>query len=383
MENKTNIIFMLESGMINEYSGINTFMRHFVTMYKKEFKNTHNLFLLTHNIEDLDLRIQTELIADGVTILGSKKNSQPKYMDMSNVLEMAKDHNGENILLDSILITNTINSLEYVKDPELLKTVQKLIHYTHIGDILSEEFVKYDFDKKVVENYYNNLKYFKSIDTDNKFKILCQNQSIKDIMDRKIETNADIIWMPLYVNYTKFRMHADHVISIGGNYKRKRWDLMCHFISNRKKFLKIDKMKWYCAVKKEGSYNISELASRYDLIKDMTVNRVQNNTVSNLIDNAKYMLFLSDIEVCPYVILESIFKIPVVISDNFWGQGMQEYVRECEINKNNVILINHDNIDKFDLCEFESRITKNTNKDIIRSYNIYHDKFVSQWKNVL
>lgn len=319
-------IIICDSKFLINSSGINTFVKNLCKLF---YINKIEYYLYTdYNTKISDIYTKNISIKQTKNIFDtlSKLNVNTKYFFIANSL-------------DSLIILDKLSHI-YKES--------KFMYYTHIGDIIHDDFNSYDFsieDKNLTINIINN---------NNNISIGTQSYNLYNLLNKKYTNKIYTLFEPLYIenninNIKKYKIYD--IISIMSNTKRKRIDKIIKLTSKNNFNTLLATYSYY------GYYDIRNLC-------------IQNKTNINVVENifndyipeycmySDIMLHSSNIEVFPYAILECASYIPVIIDINgLWSNLFpDEYVYKCNFDNNdellNTIKIAKNNKLKFDLNKY-------------------------------
>lgn len=356
-----NVVVICESNFLNNSSGINTFINHLTTMLEKFNLNTYLVVSDLHNFEDIYTYKEKN-----ITILSDSEydsclnvqtlDQQDKYIE-SFFKTIRKNIPNDN----NIFISNSYSSTKVFEKLVDFYPKSKFYAYTHVGDIFSptkEDL--YDFSEDM------NTEYLKTLRDNDFIKILTQTDCMNDRLSYIIDRD-DILTIPepLYIDDVyDIGMRDDNILIVCSNYKRKRFDLMLKYVGLSGKPVKI------LCYKEDGYYDIKELLLKNNIKKYIIIENINNKNVSFHTLMSKMLLHFSEIEVCPYSILEASSIIPSVINSNAqWTKSFSKISEMVDYdNEKNVL----DAIGKI----YSNEITKKFNLEK------YQYTFENTWSNL-
>ena len=304
-----HLVLIVESFFLNNSSGINTFIKNICTLYP------NNTIVVTDCEEDIsDLKIykknNIKMIYSENMCLASYSRDFYKKVIINNISKLDKS-------LEYVFIANSFMTLE-ILTLDIFKDFKnyKLSYYTHIGDLL--EPTKKDLHDFKSDEIYDLLNILKN----NNIEILTQTNCVKERITNLINKNSIVLSEPVYLNGLDIKLtKKDTVLIISSNYKRKRFDLMLKLLS------KIDcNIKILCD-SINGYYDIYQLLKINNILTKNVVilENVNHSQLKQHIISSKCLLHISDIEVCPYSVLEASIYIPSIINNNsIWSEDFKD-----------------------------------------------------------
>lgn len=378
------LIIFVDSIFLNNSSGINTFVKHFMGMVDKfnhlDHNRNINLNILSDDIEVLKWFIETNHVPTKYFTIDvnsediSVKNRYNRQMHLvisfnkfiDSVKKSAK--NSEYIFVtNSYFTTKILHDNMHTINKVFIKN--KCFAYTHIGDIfdMSKSDV-HDFERSEVDEY---VKLLSTEKFKQNIKILTQTKCMMDQLSLLTNNkNIAVVEEPLYLNLNfsivNDSVKTDEILIIAGNYKRKRYDKMIKLLSIVNKPFKI------LVGKKVLYYDLEALIKECNIECEYTIiENLENDFIINHILMSKMLLHVSDIEVSPYSILESASFIPAIIdNNNIWSRSFDDIGH----------LVNCDDYDEF------KRVVDDVYNNKISSkfdLNKYTELFEKKWKEVL
>ncbi|MGL4950115.1 MAG: hypothetical protein ACRC5M_07005 [Anaeroplasmataceae bacterium] len=326
----SKILILCEASFLNNSSGINTFINHLTTMLSTDEKYS------VHLIVDTNKSFSTKdiFINKNITIHIGNRNPLCKTETMDGQYEIVRefkriifgkfDKDDEIIFLANSFPT-TIALVNLSK--EFLNS--KFYSYTHVGDVISSNIDNYDFETKIISEYRNALKNSSIISIS---QTSCTANELSKIIDKPVLVAPE----PIYIyDEIDIDIKDDSILIICSNYKRKRFDIMLKFVGLMKKPVKI-----LCG-NENGFYDIKNLLIKHNITEYTIVEDIDNYNIGIHISMSKMLLHFSDIEVCPYSIIESASKIPCLINSNSeWGKNFpDDIVEKVDYNDEEAVML--------------------------------------------
>lgn len=333
-------VLICDSVFLNNSSGINTFIVHMCTMFKK---NNVPYVLFTDDVFDISSSGISKFNHEIVCTRYKQDYKMQKYdtyvQDMVNRISMFKFDNDTVYIANSMPTTKVIDKISKVNDG-------KFISYTHIGDFFHDDNLSYDFSEEYKKQYFD------TISNNDKIMIGTQSENIANYLTEYLPFKSDIHYLPepLYTNERFIKLDfikKSGAVIICSNYKRKRLDIMLKYCG----MLNIP-VRILCS-NIIGYYDIKKLIVENNVNAKIYTN-IKNSEISFHISNSKMLIHFSDIEVFPYSILESSPYINCVINKNaMWGSLFPDelctkvdYNDESETLETLISVYNSDNNDK-------------------------------------
>ncbi len=350
----SKIVLLIESFFLNNSSGINTFIKNMCIMFPD------NIIIVTdceESIRDLSWykKHNIQIIYNSGSMDDYSEENYKKQI-ISNLYKLDKTCNY--IMIANSFITLSILN-EYNLDEFKYKT---LCYYTHIGDIL-------DPDKKDIHDFkdINISKIFEYLKNEN-INILTQTNCVKKRLLKLLNKDSIVLPEPLYVDGLDiFKKNNKTVLIIASNYKRKRFDLMLKLLSNIDCNIKIlcDSITGY--------YDIYHLLKTNNIsTKNIVIlENINHAQLKQHIIGSKCLLHISDIEVCPYSVLEASIYIPTIINNNnVWSKDFNNisYMIDPNNEKESISIINN---------------ILNTDVKTLFNYEEYKSNSKDKWVNLI
>ena len=321
------IYFLVEHTNIHNSSGINTFLNH--------------LKYLLNNIEVVTLQ------------------STVNYINI-------KSGNFSN---KGLIIANDYTSMLYLKNNIDILKKNKVLFYTHIGDMLHlyEKDENLDFHRSVSLEIIDFIK-------ENNIMVGTQSDKYKNFIVNTFSIEKVFtLYEPLFLNnkiISKEKIY-DYII-ISSFYPRKNFDDMLDYLS---------KYKHKTLILCSNSEDLHKEVSKRKLNNYVKIiSNISNFTLPFFITKSKALLHLAKTEVMPYSILEANRFIPCIINGNSnWGKSIDDYFY------GNHIYSIKDTKD-FDSIENIFNNLKSFSEEDKLNYNnlkLYQDKVLSQWNTFL
>lgn len=372
------IVIICESYFLNNSSGINTFVRNLIILLDKiqcdtDIKsitlisdNINNLYFFKNQINDYNININYYAI-DVESKYKMTTNHHNYFMHFNESLDLFLCDIKDNIKYIFISNSSLTTKLIINRINEIKKYNSVFYSYTHIGDI-------FDLNKKDVHDFKIDevTEYLKILSSDiskQHITILTQTQCMKNrLYDLTKHPNINVIEEPLYLNFDSYLPFpkTEDILVIAGNYKRKRYDKMIRLIKLANKPFKI------IVGNKKKIYDIEQLIKDNNITQEFQIlEELENSFVYNHICQSKMLLHVSDIEVCPYSVLEAASIIPTVINNNnYWSDSFKNICEVIDVDDDEIFLKVINDI-------YNNKISTKFN------YIEYVDMFTNKWKNIL
>lgn len=296
-------LILCDSTFLNNSSGINTFVRHLYSNRSKEHAVriiTDDVFINKNEYSECNMDyIDIEFMSmDEINYIDKYSQAMSKYI-IKNY-----NHNEQIIFVANSLATTKV--LDNISS-EFINS--KFITYTHIGDLLHDDILNYDFPEK------DKKEYIKIVNENDKIFFGTQSENLKNYINTLTPNKVMTLLEPILgIEKTVLDLQFDNILIICSNYKRKRLDQMLSIAGAVGKPTKI------ILGKIDGYYDIVELAKKHK-VKIQILQNIPNKEIMFHVKNSRVLLHISETEFFPYSILESAFHIPCVInSDTNWGK---------------------------------------------------------------
>lgn len=231
---------------------------------------------------------------------------------------------------NNIFISNSYSSTKVFEKLVKKYPNSKYFAYTHIGDMFfPDKADSYDFNNDI------NIQFLNTMKSNDFIKILTQTECMNNALSRIINRD-DILTIPepLYMdNVYDIGLKDNSILIVCSNYRRKRFDVMLKYIGMIGKPVKI------LCHNKEGYYDIPKLMSDNGIKRYSVMENLSNSEISFHILSSVMMLHFSDIEVCPYSILEASSFIPVLINNNSeWSKSFENICEMVDYNNEDSVV---------------------------------------------
>lgn len=350
------VYILCDSTFLNYSSGINTFVVNLFNFIHDNF--TKNVYLITDK-HFLNINIYNKLNAEYIDVDNVSMNSDKYLKNYSNAI--IQHFKNKNNIENSIFIANSLSTTMAIDILSNIYPKNKYISYTHIGDLIHNEYDSYDFPTKEKDEYLNILKKNNNIivctQSNNLCNFLKQTYNLKNVQvaEEISYVNNDLLKFPSLPN--------NDILIICSNYKRKRLDIMFDAISRTNYNVKL------ICKNIAGYYDIKKLINKYK-IKVNIIQNIPNDKMIIHIKGSKLLLHISDIEFFPYSVLESSFFIPTLInSDTEWGKLFPNELT-YKVNSR-------------EPEEIAKKIEKYIKLNNLNDYDVYYNKCIKSWKKII
>ena len=302
---KNIALFTSDIFLSNKNNGIYTFIKNINYL----FKNSYNIVVVATN------KIDT--------------NNFPFFV--TNDIKLLKNS-------DLVII----NCLESLKKYINLNIKKNHIFVTHMPDILND-------NSETLNLLINN----KDI------VIATLSYNLKKFLKHKLKNKVIKLSLPCVKKDIIFKNKTNNILIISSQEKRKNYELMLRSLSYQDNKIKIICQKTIDLISLVKKNNI-----KYEILSN-----INNDIIPTIIYNSKLLIHMSESEVYPYSILESLaYNIPVILNKNsIWCKCFDDYDGCYKINPTTediLLTINH--------------VEKINNK--IDNSNIF-SKNLLEWKN--
>lgn len=349
---KPSIGILCDGYFIGSGSGINTYIRHLSRMFIEMGYDVH---LIT------DTPIGEKLTSMNYQKMGVHVHppTQKTYNEVRpHTIDFEYDYVANEFLVYAIEFVKEYNPIAmFANSYGTSVAIKNIPNYngktgliTHIGDVMSPSFESvWDYQPDVTGAFLSE------IDNDD-IDLICQTEGVKKTHLRvlKNRTNAVVCHEPLYVNANfQLRKERNGVIVVAGNYKRKKIHDVIRMCGKAGLPLTIITNRNACDFDDDLDIACIRYGVEFDIIEN-----IANDFVIPHIKSHRLMLHMSDVEVCPYSIIEAMPFIPCVIKKDVpWTDGFYpEYTIKVDIDDIDVLKEAYENYDQYptiDLVEYQ------------------------------
>ncbi|CAM0094748.1 hypothetical protein VPHK567_0309 [Vibrio phage K567] len=345
---------MIDGYFVSSGSGINTYVRHLCQTLIKDLGYDVTLFVDTPIEEKVSLNQYNKI---GVNIVNANENYRVRTFTASfeenHVARVFKDicQPWVDEHKPVAMISHSYGTALAVRD---LEFDGKKCIVTHIGDVMAPDLPDlWDFEDHTVRSFLQSL-------DNNDIDLVCQTEGIVDnhlkVLKNRDRKSCIVCHEPFHVAIDRqLRPVREGAIVVAGNYKRKRLhdvidvcakaDIPLTIITGDKTGYGED-LDMYC-IKQKVRYNIIE-----KLANDFVVPQIRSHRI---------MIHLSDIEVCPYSVIEAMPYVHCLVKKGApWTHKFYpEYTTRIDLDDIDIVKDAYENYDKYetmDLAEYQKSV---------------------------